>query len=151
MVSRRGFLIGLGGMAAASVAAGYVSLVNDPTGRVVITPPEVLDAVWRGEVLLVDIRRPDEWQSTGLADGAVPIDMRRPDFVGAVRSARGARTQRIAVICARGVRSRRVTAQLTDAGRPIIDVSEGMLGSFSGPGWLRRGLPVQTWTGSLGG
>ena len=31
-----------------------------------MSPPEVLDAVRAGQVLLVDIRRPDEWADTGI-------------------------------------------------------------------------------------
>jgi rhodanese-related sulfurtransferase len=112
------------------------------------SPQDVLSAVREGRVLLVDIRRPDEWKQTGVPEGAVAIDLRRPDFVDAVQQARSDTAQPVAVICARGVRSRRLTAQLIDAGiTPIIDVPEGMLGSFAGPGWLKRGLPVVAWSG----
>ena len=46
-------------------------------------------------------------------------------------------------MCARGVRSRRLTARLTEAGfTNIIDVPEGMLGSSAGPGWLKNDLPT---------
>jgi rhodanese-related sulfurtransferase len=118
-----------------------------PAGGSYASPPDVLNAVRDGRVLLVDLRRPDEWERTGLAEGAVPIDMRRPDFIEAVRQARVDATQPVAVICARGVRSQRMTTRLIEAGiKPILDVPEGMLGSFAGPGWLKRGLPVVAWT-----
>lgn len=147
-LSRRALLIGSGTAVVAAGAAGYAVLAAGSDARVVMTPPEVLEAVQDGRVLLVDVRRPDEWQATGLAQGAVPIDMRRPDFVEAVLVARRDAQQPIAIICARGVRSRRMTAVLTDAGlKPIIDVPEGMLGSFAGPGWLARELPLQVWSG----
>ena len=108
-----------------------------------LTPPEALDAVRAGELILVDVRRPDEWEATGIAEGAVPIDLRRDDFVDAVTAARGGRDVPVAVICARGVRSRRMAARLAEAGLArIVDVPEGMLGSRAGPGWLARGLPV---------
>lgn len=148
MVTRRALLFGLGGVVVASGAVAYAVAIADPVEHVVMTPPDLLDAVRRGEVLLVDIRRPDEWQATGLAEGAVPIDLRRPDFIDAVLAARGQETQPIVLICARGVRSRRLSARLTETGLgPIIDVPEGMLGSISGPGWLKRELPVRAWTG----
>jgi rhodanese-related sulfurtransferase len=72
--------------------------------------------------------------------------MRRADFIETVLAARQSDTQPIALICARGVRSRRVSALLKAAGlTPIIDIPEGMLGSFSGSGWLKRGLPIRAW------
>jgi len=97
-----------------------------------------------GDILLIDIRRPDEWARTGVGDGAQPLDMRRPDFVEELlKLTDGNLDHAIALICARGVRSRRLTATLTEAGfSRIIDVPEGMLGSGAGPGWLRSGLPV---------
>ncbi|MEM6482663.1 MAG: rhodanese-like domain-containing protein, partial [Pseudomonadota bacterium] len=40
------------------------------------------------------------------------------------------------------------TSALRDAGyQKVIDVPEGMLGSFSGPGWLKTGLPVGAYGG----
>lgn len=142
-ISRRILLTGAG---AAVVATGLGA--TSSLAQSVMTPPELLEAVRKGSVLLVDVRRPDEWQATGIAEGAVPIDLRRRDFVDAVVAARASKTQPVVVICARGVRSRRMTRRLTKAGVvPIIDVPEGMLGSSAGPGWIRRGLPIETWNG----
>jgi rhodanese-related sulfurtransferase len=97
-----------------------------------------------GDLLLVDIRRPDEWARTGIGEGAVPLDMRRADFGAALLAAAGGDSARpVALICARGVRSRQLSARLAAAGfTRVIDVPEGMLGSGAGPGWLARGLPV---------
>ena len=54
----------------------------------------------------------------------------------------------VALICARGARSFRVTLQLAAFGiTDIVDVPEGMLGSAAGPGWLSRGLPTVAFTG----
>ncbi len=139
IISRRVFLSGAG---AALFAA------TPGVADAVMTPPELLEAVRRGDVLLVDVRRPDEWRATGIAEGAVPIDLRRSDFIEAVVAARTSDTMPVVVICARGVRSRRMTRRLTRAGVvPIIDVPEGMMGSSAGPGWIRRGLPVTNWSG----
>ena len=108
-----------------------------------MTPGEAFAAAASGEVLLVDIRRPDEWQTTGLPEHAVALDMREDAFLARVRAARVSERQPVALICARGVRSARLTHRLDAAGiGPIIDVPEGMLGSHAGPGWLKRGLPV---------
>lgn len=94
--------------------------------------------------MLVDIRRPDEWATTGVPKGALTLDMRRPDFAAAMTQvARDNPSVPIAVICAGGVRSRWVTSALSKAGLTnVVDIPEGMLGSAAGPGWLARGLPV---------
>ncbi|MEM6385826.1 MAG: rhodanese-like domain-containing protein [Pseudomonadota bacterium] len=130
------FFIGVG-------AFGAVKVFSRSAAAKVLDPKEVWDAAGRGEVLLLDIRRPDEWAATGVAQHAVPLDMRRDDFIEALRALRRSDTQPVAVICARGVRSARLTHQLEAAEiKPIIDIPEGMLGSRAGPGWIERGLPV---------
>ena len=105
-----------------------------------------------GDILLIDIRRPDEWSRTGIGEAAHPIDMRRPDFVAALTQLAGPDpTRPIGLICARGVRSARLGTKLTQAGfTRIIDVPEGMLGSSAGPGWLKAGLPVQAYVEDAG-
>jgi rhodanese-related sulfurtransferase len=102
------------------------------------------DLAARGEILLIDIRRPDEWAATGSPASAHRLDMRRDDFTQALLELTGgARDVPIALICMRGVRSSRLTNRLTEAGfTRVIDVPEGMLGSGAGPGWISRGLPV---------
>ncbi|WP_298860508.1 rhodanese-like domain-containing protein [uncultured Sulfitobacter sp.] len=100
-------------------------------------------AAIEGRITLIDIRRPDEWAATGIAQGAIPLDMRDPEFAQKLLALVPDPNDRIALICARGVRSRYLAGQLTEAGfTNIIDVPEGMLGSGAGPGWLAAGLPV---------
>lgn len=147
-LTRRHLLIGGGGAALAGAVLWMVGPVAGDGAPATLTPADLHTAVQAGEVLLVDIRQPEEWAQTGIATGAVPIDMRRPDFAEAVLAARAYEDQPIAVICARGVRSRRLAHAMTEAGlTPVIDVPEGMLGSFSGPGWIRAGLPLTNWSG----
>ena len=97
-----------------------------------------------GELLLIDIRRPDEWAATGTAAGAHRLDLRRDDFLTALDQIAGAdRSRPIALICARGIRSARLANQLAQRGfTRIINIPEGMLGSADGPGWINRGLPL---------
>jgi rhodanese-related sulfurtransferase len=98
-----------------------------------------------GTVTLIDIRRPDEWATTGIGEGAIPLDMRDPAFPQKLRALVASPDAPIALICARGVRSRHLAERLAQAGfTNIIDVPEGMLGSGAGPGWLAAGLPVTT-------
>lgn len=144
VVNRRIFLF-----AAATVASGAIAwgLLPDPGfAAETLTPPEAHQKAKSGELLLIDIRRPDEWAKTGSGQHAVRLDMRRSDFIEALdQLVKGDRTRAIAVICARGVRSQRMRRRLHDAGFVnVIDVPEGMLGSRAGPGWLKRGLPTRS-------
>ena len=133
-------------LAGAGVAAGRFFIRPNYDGRA-LTPNEAHSAALNGNALLVYIRRPDEWRRTGVGAGSHPLDMRRGDFAEALTAlADGDRSAPIALICAGGVRSARLSRHLTEAGfTQIIDVPEGMLGSSAGPGWLRRGLPVTEW------
>lgn len=115
-----------------------------PDGSANLSVTEAHAALQTGEIWLVDIRRPEEWAATGVVPGALTLDMRRSDFVEALQVATASAPDRpVALICARGVRSRRLTTALTEAGiTGLIDVPEGMLGSQAGPGWISAGLPV---------
>jgi len=137
--------MGLGLVALAGGGLTWDRLVRPTTpDDARLSVADALEQVRTGEVLLIDIRRPDEWADTGVPQGAIPLDMRRDDFVSALLAQPGVeRDTAIALICARGVRSRRLGSALADAGfSAILDVPEGMLGSGAGPGWLARGLPV---------
>ncbi|MEQ6250150.1 rhodanese-like domain-containing protein [Sulfitobacter sp. HNIBRBA3233] len=141
-VLRRGFLFG-------AVALGGIGAMRwfNTGARIDAASLSVTDAAAaarRGEITLIDIRRPDEWARTGIGRHAVPIDMRRADFTDALlRELDGDRSAALALICARGVRSRGLTKRLRAAGfDTVYDVPEGMLGSGAGPGWIGAGLPV---------
>lgn len=121
----------------------YTALTEDFPGGILSAPEAHTKAV-AGEITLIDIRRPDEWERTGSGEGAHRIDLRVENFAALVQEAAGGDLNApVALICARGVRSARTSNQLLAAGfSNIIDVPEGMLGSAAGPGWLERGLPV---------
>lgn len=145
MISRRNLLLGGAALIVLSPAyAGYRYWFAPQFIGVALTPPEALARVQRGQITLIDIRRPDEWARTGSPQGAVPLDMRRDDFIEALSAAvNGNRDAPIALICAGGVRSARLGNRLLAAGfGNVLDVPEGMMGSSAGPGWLARGLPV---------
>lgn len=145
-VSRRSVLgLGAVGVGAAGLfAANWFNVGARAGGSGALTVQDAHSAAVAGQILLIDIRRPDEWSRTGIGEGAVPLDMRRTDFTEVLLGLTGGQTDvAVALICARGVRSRHMTARLAEAGfMRIIDVPEGMLGSGAGPGWLRAGLPV---------
>lgn len=140
--SRRSFL--LFGAAAVGSSVFLFSKSLDAFEGQEVTPPDAHAAAARGDLVLIDIRRPDEWDRTGIPEHSRPLDMRREDFEQALLEITGGDlTRPVALICARGVRSDRMSTRLAAAGfTRIIDVPEGMLGSRAGPGWLERGLPV---------
>lgn len=95
-----------------------------------------------GAITLIDIRRPQEWQASGVADVAVEIDMRAPDFLNQVRELQLKNKDRpLAFICATGGRSNRLARWFERQGiDEVIDVSAGMHGR---DGWLASKLPVR--------
>ncbi len=142
--ARRWILLGGAAVLAVGFAVREYQLTPPPYDGGQIGVVDAHQQAVSGEILLLDIRTPREWKATGVAEGAAPLDMRREDFVDVLDElADGDRTAAIALICARGVRSARLSNRLSAAGfSNIIDVPEGMLGSAAGPGWLRAGLPV---------
>jgi len=145
-------LLGAGALALTAVTAGgwwrlYRHRPAHDGG--VLSVQEAHRQARAGDVLLVDIRTAGEWRRTGVPEGAVPLDMRRADFTEALAALVNGETGRpIALICARGVRSARVSKRLIEAGfANVLDVPEGMFGSAAGPGWLNSRLPVTGWRG----
>lgn len=110
-----------------------------------LTAPEVRAAQQAGEVVLIDIRTPGEWADGGMPEGALPLTLQDPEL-GPKLSAilERANGKPLALICRTGARSAYLTERLREAGvTDVIDVSEGVHGSAAGPGWLKRGLPVE--------
>jgi rhodanese-related sulfurtransferase len=143
LLSRRAFLA-LSAGTLISAGIGYRRVYPSFDGPA-IDAPTAFERAKAGGVVLVDIRRPDEWRATGVGVGAHPIDLRDPNFIDDLSDlVNGDRNRPIALICARGVRSARIANLLTDNGfSMVINVPEGMLGSSDGPGWVARGLPLQ--------
>ena len=96
------------------------------------------------EVILVDIRRPEEWADTGVAEGAIKLDMTSPVFEARLAGLRADYPGKpIAIICRTASRTRHVQDVLGKRGwTGIVDVRGGMLGDGISKGWLDEGLPV---------
>jgi rhodanese-related sulfurtransferase len=110
-----------------------------------MTALEADKAAQSGEILLLDIRTPDEWAETGIPSSGHAVSMHVPGFLEKLAKLNGHdRGKPVALICARGNRSAFLTEELKKRGfSQIIDVSEGMMGGQHGPGWLARGLAVK--------
>ena len=124
-------------------------LTPDYTGQT-LSVSQAHQQAQSGDITLIDIRRPDEWKRSGVGVGANPLDMRRKDFIEQLDLiVAGDRSRPVALMCARGVRSAKMSKKLTAAGfTQIIDVPEGMLGSRAGPGWLKSKLPTLEYQGA---
>ncbi len=111
-----------------------------------ISAPEAYQSAQAGQLTMIDIRRPEEWRQTGVAQGAQRIDMRRPDFAQAVlQSVHGDPNAPIGIICRTGNRTTHMQKAMQEAGfTQVYNIREGMAGSGAGPGWIRRGLPVES-------
>lgn len=115
-----------------------------------LTAPEAAAAVEAGKLTLIDIRTPPEWKQTGIAKGARLVNMLHPQgapgFVNALlEQVNGDRSAPIALICRTGNRTTQVQRYLESVGfTQVHNIKEGMAGSGAGPGWIKRGLPVET-------
>ncbi|MGL5116799.1 MAG: rhodanese-like domain-containing protein [Beijerinckiaceae bacterium] len=109
-----------------------------------MTPAEAHKLTKEKKIVLVDIRRPDEWAETGVAEGALRIDMNDPMFAAKISQAQGGdRTMPLALICRTANRTRTVQQALMQQGYPVvINVEGGMIGNRDDAGWIRRGLPM---------
>ena len=75
---------------------------------------------------------------------AVPLTMHNSGFLkGFQKIVAQNPDKKIAIICAVGGRTAWLQAELAKRGMAVVDVSEGMLGSKTGPGWIARGLAMK--------
>lgn len=113
-----------------------------------LSAPEAYEQMQAGKLMLIDVRHPDEWHQTGVAKGALRIDMAHPKgeegFVEQVRSElKDDKQAPVALISLGGNRAANAQQMLTRAGfTHVYNVKEGMMGSSAGPGWIARGLPL---------
>lgn len=110
----------------------------------ILTVEAAYNAAQSGKIILVDIRTPKEWSKTGIGDGAVALDMTDKTFIPSLIALRESHPDtKIAFICATGGRSAYLNRYLWKNGfYNTADVTEGMLGSRAGPGWLKAKLPT---------
>ncbi|MEP2530815.1 rhodanese-like domain-containing protein [Shimia sp.] len=129
----------LGAIAAFSMSSGIVL-----AGDGLMSAPEAKQNMDAGRLILIDIRTPQEWADTGVAEGAWPMDMRHRQFGAKLMSVLERYPDRdIAVICRSGNRSGYIVDVLASNNiQRVLDVTEGMAGGRNGKGWIPTGLPV---------
>ncbi|MDP1904753.1 MAG: rhodanese-like domain-containing protein [Pseudomonadota bacterium] len=115
-----------------------------------LSAPDALAAARAGKLTLIDIRTPAEWRETGVAPGAGRVDFYRgPEVLVPylLLEVKGDRNAPIGLICRTGNRTTHAQKYLQSIGfTQVYNVKEGMKGSTAGPGWLKRGLPVEPCT-----
>jgi len=113
-----------------------------------LAAPEALEAARAGKVTLIDIRTSPEWRQTGVPPGAGRVDFYQGAehlLKGILQQVNGNRSAPIAIICRTGNRTTQAQKFLQQQGfTQVFNVKEGMAGSAAGPGWLKRGLPVES-------
>jgi rhodanese-related sulfurtransferase len=123
-----------------------------PTGTI-MTAADAHAKALAGDVVLVDIRTPEEWKDTGVPASAHAVTMHQagPAFVAGLKLAMGGDTTKpLAIICNSGNRTSNIYADLQRAGfTNLINVAEGVGGGPFGHGWLKSGLPLRATTAPL--
>lgn len=133
-------------------SAGAVAVVGQQSRSSAVVPPVMAPSeahvkARAGEIVLVDIRTPEEWKETGVPASAHAITMHQEPraFVKQLLAAMGGdNTRPVALICRTGNRSSTLQAELRKAGfSNVVDVAEGMAGGRNGKGWLKTSLPTR--------
>ena len=114
----------------------------------ILTSEQAFEKLNTKNIIVVDVRRPDEWQKTGVGVGVQPICMADDDFLSRLAQLTdNDKNKPIAVICAAGGRSARVAQALSQEGYNFVyDISEGMNGGQYGKGWVAKGIPTVSYT-----
>src|SRR3569833_2586247 len=114
-----------------------------------LSAPDAYAQIQAGTLTLIDVRTSDEWRQTGVAQGALRINMANTQgeagFVRQVDAALGGdRNASIGIIGLAGSRATHAQEVLRTSGfTHVYTIKEGMLRSSAGPGWIARKLPVE--------
>ncbi len=114
-----------------------------------VEAPQALEQAQAGRLTIIDIRTPEEWRQTGVVPGAKRVNLyvtggAAAFLSGILEAVGGDRTAPLALICRTGNRSAKAAAYLRAQGfSAVTDIGEGMAGGSKGPGWIKRGLPVE--------
>jgi len=131
----------MGVMSSSALAQGFSAAVD-------LTAQDTYQGMQDDDLVLIDVRTPEEWAQTGIAEGAHPISMLDREFLNQLALLQEENPgKRVAFICASGRRSALVQAELERRGyENIYSVYGGTTGSRNAPGWIREGLPISPWS-----
>ncbi len=104
----------------------------------VITVTDALERTKTGDVLLIDVREPDEWRATGSPRGSLRVALQSPDFVNQIREYSNHRKELpIALCCRSGLRGKKAAELLVQDGFDNVSNVEGGMMK-----WVSEDLPV---------
>lgn len=108
-----------------------------------VSPQTAWKQAQDGTVLIVDVRRPEEWAETGTPPGAARITLQDTDFLVQLEKVTGGnKDAALAFLCRSGQRSGTAAQQAIAAGYTnVYNITGGM--SMAG-GWIDAGLPVDS-------
>ncbi|MGL4241249.1 MAG: rhodanese-like domain-containing protein [Beijerinckiaceae bacterium] len=129
-------------LAAAIIASPAATRAHGPETE--IMPPEAHMLAAAGAIVLIDIRRPDEWFETGVPEHAHAIRGDGPLFAEKLEALTGGRRNvQVALICTVGMRTKALQQKLTESGYTnIISVRGGLTGGGGEKGWIGYRLPM---------
>jgi len=127
-MQRRLLVVFGGAVALFGAVAGVMAAGRGDTENVQLASLTGAELVADGNMLLVDIRTPEEWQQTGIVDGALLVTYTdAASFLSAVKLHLGPE-QTLALICRSGNRTSRAARQIAGLiENPVVDVAGGML------------------------
>ncbi len=106
------------------------------------------NAVISEQLLLIDIRTPNEWRRTGIPVGAYGIDMDSKEFYPELRAlAEQYPNRKIALISTTGGRSAYLARYLARQGVLVYDVPGGIVGKSTS--WKSKNLPFYKYRSPL--
>jgi rhodanese-related sulfurtransferase len=154
IMNRRTLMTALAALPFAATAKAQTPLPQTPVPQIPATQipaphsisvREAHERAKAGTSVLIDIRRPEEWADTGVAEGAIKLDMTSPLFEARLATIRSENPGKpIDMICRTANRTRDVQMQLSRRGwTNLVNVRGGMLGNPGNPGWLDEKLPLQ--------
>lgn len=114
-----------------------------------LSAPDAYAQAQAGKLTLIDVRSPDEWRQTGIAKGALRINMANAKgeagFIRQVEAELGGnRNAPIGLLGLAGNRAANAQQVLRESGfTHVYNIKEGMRGGSAGPGWIARKLPME--------
>ena len=124
--------------------ACWLALVSAGLSAETISVQDAWAKMQNETLVLVDVRTKGEWQSSGIAPGAITLTMGAENYyekLEAIAASNPGKT--IGLICAAGGRSTKTAAELEKRGLSrVVDVKEGMGGGLFTSGWIAAELPV---------
>ena len=104
-----------------------------------ISPKEAHEMQQNGEIIIIDVRQPDEWQKNGMPKGAYGVGLSSTDFIGAVEKiAAQHKGCRLALTCQSGMRTKAAIKTLDSHGmKDLYQIKGGLMA------WNRQGLPLK--------